>query len=203
MALGSQLSHSRVTTSMYCAAISKRVSCSVSSSRPKFGPEQSALPVAVFHPARPLDSCQVLLTATPVLANTDEEVKARAAQRGVAATEEVHRWLAQMGMTWTPRWENPPQRPPVQPGQFSEGSRRAHAAKATLACTSGDGRVGLVGTPDTVRGAVLSGRVLARATRSVYGTAVLPKPLHALGRHAHLLSQGRRCTSLYLAFPHD
>ncbi len=106
------------------------------------------------------DSCKVLFMATPVLANTDEEAQARAAQRGVATTEEVHRRLAQMGWTTNIDFSGYDLDAPV--GELTTNGHQSSLAnflkkaggrtlrEAILAYTSHGGSVDLVGTPETV-----------------------------------------------------
>ncbi len=106
------------------------------------------------------DSCKVLFMATPVLANTDEEAQARAAQRGVATTEQIHRRLAQMGWTTNIDFSGYDLDEPV--GELSTNGHQSSLAnfmkkaggrtlrEAILAYTSHGGCVDLVGTPDTV-----------------------------------------------------
>ncbi len=106
------------------------------------------------------DSCKVLFMATPILANTDEEAQARAAKRGVATTEEVHRRLAQMGWTTNIDFSGYDLDAPV--GELSTNGHQSSLAnflkkaggrtlrEAILAYTSHGGSVDLVGTPDTV-----------------------------------------------------
>ena len=106
------------------------------------------------------DSCKVLFMATPILANTDEEAQARAARRGVATTEEVHRRLAQMGWTTNIDFSGYDLDAPV--GELSTNGHQSSLAnfmkkaggrtlrEAILAYTSHGGSVDLVGTPETV-----------------------------------------------------
>ncbi len=106
------------------------------------------------------DSCKVLFMATPVLANTDEEAQARAAQRGVATTEEVHRRLAQMGWTTNIDFSGYDLDAPV--GELTTNGHQSSLTnflkkaggrtlrEAILAYTSQGGSVDLVGTPETV-----------------------------------------------------
>ena len=106
------------------------------------------------------DSCKVLFMATPVLANTDEEAQARAAQRGVADTEEVNRRLAQMGWTTNIDFSGYDLDAPV--GELTTNGHQSSLAnflkkaggrtlrEAILAYTSHGGSVDLVGTPETV-----------------------------------------------------
>lgn len=106
------------------------------------------------------DSCKVLFMATPVLANTDEEAQARAARRGVATTEEVHRRLAQMGWTTNIDFSGYDLDAPV--GELTTNGHQSSLAnflkkaggrtlrEAILAYTSYGGSVDLVGTPETV-----------------------------------------------------
>ena len=106
------------------------------------------------------DSCKVLFMATPVLANTDEEAQARAARRGVATTEEVHRRLAQMGWTTNIDFSGYDLDAPV--GELTTNGHQSSLAnflkkaggrtlrEAILAYTSHGGSVDLVGTPETV-----------------------------------------------------
>lgn len=106
------------------------------------------------------DACKVLFMATPILANTDEEAQARAAKRGVATTEEVHRRLAQMGWTTNIDFSGYDLDAPV--GELSTNGHQSSLAnflkkaggrtlrEAILAYTSHGGSVDLVGTPDTV-----------------------------------------------------
>jgi len=106
------------------------------------------------------DACKVLFMATPILANTDEEAQARAAKRGVATTEEVHRRLAQMGWTTNIDFSGYDLDAPV--GELSTNGHQSSLAnflkkaggrtlrEAILAYTSHGGSVDLVGTPETV-----------------------------------------------------
>jgi FMN-dependent oxidoreductase (nitrilotriacetate monooxygenase family) len=106
------------------------------------------------------DTCKVLFMATPILANTDEEAQARAARRGVATTEEVHRRLAQMGWTTNIDFSGYDLDAPV--GELTTNGHQSSLAnfmkkaggrtlrEAILAYTSQGGSVDLVGTPDTV-----------------------------------------------------
>ncbi len=106
------------------------------------------------------DTCKVLFMATPVLANTDEEAQARAAKRGVATTEEVHRRLAQMGWTTNIDFSGYDLDAPV--GELTTNGHQSSLAnflkkaggrtlrEAILAYTSHGGSVDLVGTPETV-----------------------------------------------------
>lgn len=106
------------------------------------------------------DTCKVLFMATPVLANTDEEAQARAAQRGVATTEEVHRRLAQMGWTTNIDFSGYDLDAPV--GELTTNGHQSSLTnflkkaggrtlrEAILAYTSQGGSVDLVGTPETV-----------------------------------------------------
>jgi len=106
------------------------------------------------------DTCKVLFMATPVLANTDAEAKARAALRGVASTEEVHRRLAQMGWTTNIDFSGYDLDAPV--GELTTNGHQSSLAnfmkkaggrtlrEAILAYTSHGGCVDLVGTPETV-----------------------------------------------------
>lgn len=106
------------------------------------------------------DSCKVLFMATPVLANTDEEAQARAAQRGVATTEEVHRRLAQMGWTTNIDFSGYDLDAPV--GELTTNGHQSSLTnflkkaggrtlrEAILAYTSQGGSVDLIGTPETV-----------------------------------------------------
>ena len=106
------------------------------------------------------DACKVLFMATPILANTDEEAQARAAKRGVATTEEVHRRLAQMGWTTNIDFSGYDLDAPV--GELSTNGHQSSLAnflkkaggrtlrEAILAYTSHGGCVDLVGTPETV-----------------------------------------------------
>ncbi len=106
------------------------------------------------------DACKVLFMATPILANTDEEAQARAANRGVATTEEVHRRLAQMGWTTNIDFSGYDLDAPV--GELATNGHQSSLAnfmkkaggrtlrEAILAYTSHGGSVDLVGTPETV-----------------------------------------------------
>lgn len=106
------------------------------------------------------DSCKVLFMATPVLANTDEEAQARAAQRGVASTEQIHRRLAQMGWTTNIDFSSYDLDAPV--GELTTNGHQSSLAnflrkaggrtlrEAILAYTSHGGSVDLVGSPETV-----------------------------------------------------
>jgi FMN-dependent oxidoreductase (nitrilotriacetate monooxygenase family) len=106
------------------------------------------------------DSCKVLFMATPILANTDEEARARADQRGVASTEEVNRRLAQMGWTTNIDFSGYDLDAPV--GDLTTNGHQSSLAnfmkkaggrtlrEAILAYTSHGGSVDLVGTPETV-----------------------------------------------------
>ena len=106
------------------------------------------------------DTCKVLFMATPVLANTDEEAQARAAQRSVATTEGVHRRLAQMGWTTNIDFSGCDLDAPV--GELTTNGHQSSLAnflkkaggrtlrEAILAYTSHGGSVDLVGTPETV-----------------------------------------------------
>jgi FMN-dependent oxidoreductase (nitrilotriacetate monooxygenase family) len=106
------------------------------------------------------DTCKVLFMATPVLANTDEEAQARAAKRGVATTEEIHRRLAQMGWTTNIDFSGYDLDAPV--GELTTNGHQSSLAnflhkaggrtlrEAILAYTSHGGSVDLVGSPETV-----------------------------------------------------
>ena len=106
------------------------------------------------------DTCKVLFMATPVLANTDEEAQARAAQRGVATTEEVQPPAGADGLDHQHRLLRPRpgcaggradhQRAPVEPGQLPAQGRRANAARGDPGLYQPGGSVDLVGSPDTV-----------------------------------------------------
>ena len=106
------------------------------------------------------DNCKLLFMATPVLANTDEEARARAAQRGVASTEEVNRRLAQMGWTTNIDFSCYDLDAPVgelttngHQSSLSNFLRKAGGRtlrEAILAYTSHGGSVDLVGSPETV-----------------------------------------------------
>ncbi len=105
-------------------------------------------------------TCKVLFMATPILANTDEEARARAAQRGVATTEDIHRRLAQMGWTTNIDFSGHDLDAPV--GELTTNGHQSSLAnflkkaggrtlrEAILAYTSSGGSVDLVGTPDSV-----------------------------------------------------
>ena len=106
------------------------------------------------------DDCKVLFMATPVLANTDEEAQARAAQRGVATTEQVNQRLAQMGWTTNIDFSSYDLDAPV--GDLTTNGHQSSLAnfmkkaggktlrEAILAYTSHGGCIDLVGTPETV-----------------------------------------------------
>jgi FMN-dependent oxidoreductase (nitrilotriacetate monooxygenase family) len=106
------------------------------------------------------NTCKVLFMATPVLANTDEEAQARAAQRSVATTEEVNRRLAQMGWTTNIDFSGYDLDAPV--GDLTTNGHQSSLAnfmkkaggrtlrEAIIAYTSHGGCVDLVGTPETV-----------------------------------------------------
>jgi FMN-dependent oxidoreductase (nitrilotriacetate monooxygenase family) len=106
------------------------------------------------------DTCKVLFMATPVLANTDEEAQARAAKRGIATTEEIHRRLAQMGWTTNIDFSGYDLDAPV--GELTTNGHQSSLAnflrraggrtlrEAIIAYTSHGGSVDLVGSPETV-----------------------------------------------------
>jgi FMN-dependent oxidoreductase (nitrilotriacetate monooxygenase family) len=106
------------------------------------------------------DHCKVLFMASPVLANTDEEARARAAKRGVATDDEVRRRLAQMGWTTNIDFSTYDLDEPV--GELTTNGHQSSLAnfmkkaggktlrEAILAYTSHGGSVDLVGTPETV-----------------------------------------------------
>ena len=106
------------------------------------------------------DTCKVLFMATPVLANTDAEAQERAAQRGVATDEQIHRRLAQMGWTTNIDFSGHDLDAPV--GALTTNGHQSSLAnflakaggrtlrEAILGYTSGGGSVDLVGTPETV-----------------------------------------------------
>ena len=106
------------------------------------------------------DACKVLFMATPVLAETEAEAQARAAQRGVATTEQVHRRLAQMGWTTNIDFSGYDLDAPV--GELTTNGHQSSLAnflkkaggrtlrEAIIAYTSHGGCVDLVGTPDSV-----------------------------------------------------
>ena len=106
------------------------------------------------------DDCKVLFMATPVLANTDEEAQARAAQRGVATTEQVNQRLAQMGWTTNIDFSSYDLDAPV--GDLTTNGHQSSLAnfmkkaggktlrEAILSYTSHGGCIDLVGTPETV-----------------------------------------------------
>ena len=108
------------------------------------------------------NTCKVLFMATPILANTDEEARARAAMRSVATTEEVHRRLAQMGWTTNIDFSGYDLDEPV--GELSTNGHQSSLAnfmkkaggrtlrEAIIAYTSHGGSVDLVGSPETVAG---------------------------------------------------
>jgi alkanesulfonate monooxygenase SsuD/methylene tetrahydromethanopterin reductase-like flavin-dependent oxidoreductase (luciferase family) len=106
------------------------------------------------------DSCKVLFLANPVLANTDEEAKARAVLRSVATTEEIHRRLAQMGWTTNIDFSGYDLDAPV--GELTTNGHQSSLAnfmkkaggrtlrEAILAYTSNGACLDFVGTPETV-----------------------------------------------------
>jgi FMN-dependent oxidoreductase (nitrilotriacetate monooxygenase family) len=106
------------------------------------------------------DSCKVLFLANPVLANTDEEAKARAVLRSVATTEEIHRRLAQMGWTTNIDFSGYDLDAPV--GELTTNGHQSSLAnfmkkaggrtlrEAILAYTSNGACLEFVGTPETV-----------------------------------------------------
>jgi alkanesulfonate monooxygenase SsuD/methylene tetrahydromethanopterin reductase-like flavin-dependent oxidoreductase (luciferase family) len=106
------------------------------------------------------DSCKVLFMASPVLANTDEEAQARAALRGVATTEQVHRRLAQLGWVTNIDFSEHDLDAPI--GELTTNGHQSSLAnfmkkaggktlrEGILAYTSQGGSVDLVGTPETV-----------------------------------------------------
>ena len=106
------------------------------------------------------DACKVLFMATPVLAETEAEAQARAAQRSVATTEQVHRRLAQMGWTTNIDFSGYDLDAPV--GELTTNGHQSSLAnflkkaggrtlrEAIIAYTSHGGCVDLVGTPDSV-----------------------------------------------------
>ena len=106
------------------------------------------------------DDCKVLFMATPVLANTDEEAQARAAQRGVATTEQVNPRLAPMGWTTNIDFSSYDLDAPV--GDLTTNGHQSSLAnfmkkaggktlrEAILSYTSHGGCIDLVGTPETV-----------------------------------------------------
>ena len=106
------------------------------------------------------DSCKVLFMATPILANTESEARARAEQRGVADTAEVQRRLAQMGWSTNIDFSGHDLDAPV--GELSTNGHQSSLAnflkraggktlrEAIIAYTSRGGSLDLVGTPDSV-----------------------------------------------------
>ncbi len=106
------------------------------------------------------DHCKVLFMATPVLANTDEEARARGALRSVATDDGVRRRLAQMGWTTNIDFSGYDLDAPV--GELTTNGHQSSLAnflkkaggrtlrEAIIAYTSHGGSVDLVGTPDTV-----------------------------------------------------
>jgi len=106
------------------------------------------------------DRCKVLFMAAPILANTDEEARARAAQRGIASTEEIHRRLAQMGWVTNIDFSGYDLDAPV--GELTTNGHQSSLAnfmrkaggrtlrEAILAYTSHGACVDLVGSPETV-----------------------------------------------------
>jgi alkanesulfonate monooxygenase SsuD/methylene tetrahydromethanopterin reductase-like flavin-dependent oxidoreductase (luciferase family) len=105
-------------------------------------------------------TCKVLFMATPVLANSDEEAQARAAQRGVATTAGVQQRLAQMGWTTNIDFSGHDLDAPVAElttnghqsslANFLKKAGGRTLREAILAYTSHGGSVDFVGTPDTV-----------------------------------------------------
>lgn len=106
------------------------------------------------------DSCKVLFMASPVLANTDAEARERAAQRGIATDEQLHKRLAQMGWVTNIDFSGHDLDAPV--GELTTNGHQSSLAnfmkkaggktlrEGILAYTSHGGSVDLVGTPETV-----------------------------------------------------
>ena len=105
-------------------------------------------------------SCKVLFMCTPVLANTDAEAQARAAQRGVATDDEVKQRLAQLGWVTNIDFSGHDLDAPVaelttngHQSSLANFLRKAGGRtlrEAILAYTSHGGCIDLVGTPETV-----------------------------------------------------
>lgn len=106
------------------------------------------------------NDCKVLFLASPVLANTDEEARARAALRGVASDADINRRLAQLGWITNIDFSGYDLDAPV--GELSTNGHQSSLhnfmrkaggrtlREAILAYTSHGGCVDLVGAPETV-----------------------------------------------------
>ena len=106
------------------------------------------------------DKCKVLFLISPVLAETNEEAKAKAAQRAVLSAQSVDRRLAQLGWITNidfslfdldqPVGELTTNGHQQSLAQFLRKAGKRTLREAIIDYASGGGSVDLVGTPDAV-----------------------------------------------------
>ena len=106
------------------------------------------------------DSCKVLFLISPILAETDEEAQAKAAQRVVNAEKSVERRLAQMGWSTNIDFSTFDLDQPVGElttnghqqslAQFLRKAGSRTLREAIVSYTSGGASIDLVGSPDAV-----------------------------------------------------
>ena len=106
------------------------------------------------------DSCKVLFLISPLLAETDEEARAKAAQREAIAARHVDKRLAQLGWITNIDFSTFDLDAPVGElttnghqqslAQFLRKAGKRTLREAIVSYTSGGGSVDLVGSPDTV-----------------------------------------------------
>jgi len=106
------------------------------------------------------DSCKVLFLISPILAETNEEAEAKAAQRVAAAEKSVDKRLAQIGWSTNIDFSTFDLDAPVGElttnghqqslAQFVRKAGKRTLREAIVSYTSGGGSVDLVGSPDVV-----------------------------------------------------
>jgi FMN-dependent oxidoreductase (nitrilotriacetate monooxygenase family) len=106
------------------------------------------------------DSCKVLFLISPILAETDEEAQAKAAQREASAAQNIDRRLAQIGWTSNIDFSTFDLDQPVGElttnghqqslAQFLRKAGKRTLREAVISYTSGGASLDLVGSPDTV-----------------------------------------------------
>jgi alkanesulfonate monooxygenase SsuD/methylene tetrahydromethanopterin reductase-like flavin-dependent oxidoreductase (luciferase family) len=106
------------------------------------------------------DSCKVLFLVSPILAETNEEARAKAAQRATIAEKTIDRRLAQMGWSTNIDFSTFDLDAPVGDlttnghqqslAQFLRKAGKRTLREAIVSYTSGGASIDLVGSPDVV-----------------------------------------------------
>jgi alkanesulfonate monooxygenase SsuD/methylene tetrahydromethanopterin reductase-like flavin-dependent oxidoreductase (luciferase family) len=106
------------------------------------------------------DSCKILFLVSPILAETNEEAQAKAAQRAVIAEKTIDRRLAQIGWSTNIDFSTFDLDAPVGDlttnghqqslAQFLRKAGKRTLREAIVSYTSGGASIDLVGSPDAV-----------------------------------------------------